>query len=182
MNDTINKIMVVGCCGAGKSTLSFKLAEHFDLPLFHLDQLNWKANWELAELGEYSKKHQEVIGKPKWIIDGNYRSTMQERLEKADMVICLDLPRWQSVWGILKRWIQHRGTTRPDMTEGCHERLDWEFIKYVWSFLRDQRPQLLETLSKFQPQAKLHFIRSRKEANQLLDQILKSTDPNRTSG
>ena len=99
---------------------------------------------------------------------------MQERLEKADMVICLDLPRWLSTWGILKRWIQHRGKTRPDMTEGCHERLDWEFLKYVWRFQRDQRPQLLDNLNKFQSQNRLHIVRSRKEANQLLNKVLEN--------
>ena len=174
MNDPVNKIMIVGCCGAGKSTLSFKLAEHYDLPLYHLDQLYWKANWVLSERDEYIVKHQELIEKPKWIIDGNYKSTMQERLEKADMVICLDLPRWLSIWGVLKRWVQHRGKTRLDMTEGCHERLDWEFLKYVWRFQRDQRPQLLDNLSKFQLQDRLHIVRSRKEANQLLNKILEN--------
>ena len=174
MNDPVNKIMIVGCCGAGKSTLSFKLAKHYDLPLYHLDQLYWKDNWVLSERDEYIVKHQELIEKPKWIIDGNYQSTMQERLEKADMVICLDLPRWLSTWGILKRWVQHRGKTRPDMTEGCHERLDWEFLKYVWRFQRDQRPQLLDNLGKFQSQDRLHIVRSRKEANQLLNNILEN--------
>ena len=65
MNDPVSKIMIVGCCGAGKSTLSFKLAEHYDLPLFHLDQLYWKANWVLSEQDEYIVKHQELIEKPK---------------------------------------------------------------------------------------------------------------------
>ena len=67
MNKEINKIMVIGCCGAGKSTLAFQLAEHFDLPIFHLDQLYWKSGWVESERGEYMKEHKEIIQNPQWI-------------------------------------------------------------------------------------------------------------------
>ncbi len=172
MNEQINKIMIIGCCGAGKSTLSFKLAEHFDLPLIHLDRLFWKSGWVESERDEWIAKHQEIIDQDQWIIDGNYSSTMSERLEKADLVICMDLPRWKCLWGILKRRIKYQGTTRPDMTEGCPERLDWEFTKYVWDFQRDQRPAILKKLAPFKDKKTIHMVNSRKEANALLNTIL----------
>ena len=171
MDNKLNRIMVIGCCGAGKSTLSFQLVDHFDLPLFHLDQLFWKPGWIESERDEWIAKHQEVIDQDRWIIDGNFKSTMSERLERADLVICMDLPRWKCLWGVLKRWFQHRGKTRPDMNEGCKERLDWEFTKYVWDFHRDQRPGLLKQLAKFENK-KIHLVRSRKEANSLLKAII----------
>ena len=172
-NIQINKIMVIGCCGAGKSTLSFKLAEHFDLPLFHLDRLYWKSGWVESEMDEWKTKHQEVIEKPQWIIDGNYKSTIKERLELADLVICMDMPRWQSLWGIIKRRIQYRGKTRPDMNPGCNERLDWEFTKYVWNFQRDQRPALIEHLKEYEGKKPIHRVTNRKQVNILLDKLFK---------
>ena len=85
--------MIIGCCGAGTSTLSFKLADHFNLPLIHLDRLFWKSGWIESERDEWIAKHQQIIDQDQWIIDGNFSSTMSERLEKADLVICMDLPR-----------------------------------------------------------------------------------------
>ena len=163
--------MIIGCCGAGKSTLAFKLGEHFNLPLFHLDQLFWKSGWAQADMDEWIEKHQGIIEKPEWIIDGNYKSTMQERLEHAELVICMDMPRWRCVWGILKRRIQYSGKVRPDMTEGCKERLDWDFLKYVWHFHRDQLPDLLKKLEAFKGEKTIHRVRSRRQASDLLEDL-----------
>lgn len=164
----VERIMVIGCCGAGKSTLCFKLAEHFDLPLFHLDKLYWKSGWVESDRGEWIAKHQAVIDQDRWIIDGNYKSTMPERLEKADLIICMDFPKWKCLCGILSRRFKYRGVTRPDMNEGCNERLDWEFTKYVWNFQRDERPGLLDLIAKYKDKKSIHIIRSRKEADLLL--------------
>ncbi|MGJ8656750.1 MAG: DNA topology modulation protein [Akkermansiaceae bacterium] len=172
MNKEINKIMIIGCCGAGKSTLSFKLKEHFKLPLYHLDRLFWKPGWIQAERNDYIAKHQEIIEKPQWIIDGNYSFTMPDRLEKADLIICMDLPRWLCIWGIFKRRIQYRNKSRPDMTTGCNERLEWEFTKYVWNFHRDQRPKLMEHLADIKGQKPIHILTSRKQTARLLDAIV----------
>jgi adenylate kinase family enzyme len=166
------RIMVVGCCGAGKSTLSFKLAEHFDLPLFHLDQLFWKAGWVQTEMDEWIAEHQKIIEQDEWIIDGNYKSKMKERLEQADLVIFMDLSRLQCLWGIIKRRIKYRGTTRPDMNPGCNERLDWEFTKYVWNFRRDQRPALIQHLSGYQSNKFIYRITNRKQIAVLLDEFV----------
>ena len=170
-NYEINKIMIIGCCGAGKSTLSYKLRDHLNLPLYHLDQLFWKSGWKQVEIEEYKRKHQNVIQKPQWIIDGNFNSTMAERIELTDLVIILDLPRWQCLWGVFKRIIKYRGKTRPDMTHGCDERIDWEFIKYVYNFNRDQLPKTMDILNRYEKKKQIIQITNRKEIDKLLDYL-----------
>ncbi len=175
-----NRIMVIGCCGAGKSTLSFRLAEHFDLPVYHLDKLFWKAGWVQTEKEEWIAKHEKMIEKPQWIIDGNFSSTMSDRLEKADLVICMDMPRWQCFWGIFKRRWMYRGKSRPDMTEGCPERINWEFLKYVWDFHRDARPLIMEKLAAYNGLSPVHILKSRKEVRHFLEQITQKRTTNKS--
>ena len=169
MNKEINKIMVIGCCGAGKSTLSFKLQEQLNLPLYHLDKLFWKPGWIQADRNEFIAKHQEIIHNQKWIIDGNYSFTMADRLEQADLIIFIDLPRWRCIWGVLKRRIQNKNKSRPDMASGCDERLEWEFTKYVWNFHRDQLPLLKQQLTQINKP--IHTITNRKQIDRLLNSL-----------
>jgi len=82
-------------------------------------------------------------------MDGNYGGTLPARLNRADTVIHLDMPRGACLWRVLKRTTLHHGRTRTDMTEGCPERFDWPFLRYVWSYRADHRPILLDALSDF---------------------------------
>jgi len=164
----INKIVILGCCGAGKSTLAFKLHKHLKLPLYHLDQIFWKSGWIESERHEYEVKHHELIQNPKWIIDGNFSFTLDTRLEASDLVIIMDIPRWQCLWGIIKRSIRYYGKTRPDMTLGCNERIDWEFIKYVWRFHRDQLPQTLEIVNRFRDKKQIIKVTNRKQLDGII--------------
>ena len=167
----MNRVMVIGGCGAGKSTLSFELAERLNLPVFHLDQLFWRPGWVQADKNEWIARHREIIDRPRWLIDGNYASTMDERLEQADLIVWLDMPRWRCILGILKRRWQYRGRTRPDMNEGCRERINWEFLKYVWNFHRDNRPELLKKLKTFQGRKTIHILTNRKQVDRFLEQV-----------
>lgn len=127
----MDRVLVIGPCGAGKSTLSTQLAKRFGLPLFHMDQLNWKAGWQESEACELRAKLDAVIAQPRWMIDGNYGGTLVPRLERADTVIYLDFPIYLCLLRVLRRIWKFRGRTRPDMTEGCPERLDMGFIFYL---------------------------------------------------
>lgn len=167
----IKKIMVLGCSGAGKSTISFKLSDHFQLPIFHMDQLFWKSGWVESEREEWIAKHEKIMKLPAWVIDGNYHSTMDERLEHTDLIIYMDLPRWMCLWGVIKRRIQYQGKARPEMNEGCKERINWEFFKYVWSFHKEQRPTILEKINRYEGKKTIHRVRSRKEAKALLEHL-----------
>lgn len=77
--------MIIGCCGAGKSTLARKLHAVAGLELIHLDRQYWKSGWIETEPEEWGEKVAGLVAKPNWIIDGNYGGTMDIRIKRADL-------------------------------------------------------------------------------------------------
>lgn len=128
------RVLVIGSPGAGKSTLARALAKRIGLPLFHLDRMHWLPGWIERDRDEGREELAGVLAQDRWIIDGNYGSLLPMRLARADTVVWLDYPTWLCLGRVLKRWWRYRGTNRPDMTEGCPERLDPEFLLYVLNF------------------------------------------------
>jgi adenylate kinase family enzyme len=104
------------------------------LPLVHMDQLGWQAGWVETEKAELNARLAEVVAQDAWLIEGNYGSTLAPRLARADTVIYLDFPIRLCLWRLAKRIITHRGRSRPDMPEGCPERLDLAFFWYVMNW------------------------------------------------
>ena len=127
----MQRVLVIGPCGAGKSTLAVQLGQKLNLPVFHMDQLNWRPGWVESSKDEIREKLEGIVGTDRWLIDGNYGGTLAERLERADTVVYLDYPIHLCLWRILRRIWTYRGRTRPDMTEGCPERFDFEFLWYL---------------------------------------------------
>ena len=140
--------MIIGCGGAGKSTLARQLGECLGLPVVHLDKLFWRPGWEHISREEFDRLHREALLKEKWIIDGNFDRTMEERIRYCDTVIYLDFSRFACLLGVLKRIFTTYGTVRPDMGEGCPERIDWEFLKWVWNFNGEKRERNYRLLNE----------------------------------
>lgn len=127
----MQRVLVIGPCGAGKSTFASALSRRLGLPLFHMDQLNWKPGWVESSKDEIRQKLAAITAADRWIIDGTYGGTLSERLPRADQVIYLDYPIGLCVGRLLKRiWIYH-GRARPDMTDACPERFDFGFLIYL---------------------------------------------------
>lgn len=144
------RILIIGSSGAGKSTLSKTLSEKWDLPLIHLDALYWNEGWIPTPKAEFREKIQAELENDKWIIDGNFGSTLELRALHADLIVFLDFSRVLCTYRVFKRaWI-HRGKTRPDMAPGCKEKIDLEFAKWVWRFPKDVRPHTLDILRNVQ--------------------------------
>ncbi len=159
----MSRVLIIGPCGAGKSTLARTLAPLLGLPLIHLDREYWRPGWQQTPDEQWRARVEELIQRPRWIIDGNYGGTLELRLRRATAVILLDPPRRVYLRRVIWRALSQRGRTRPDMGDGCAERLDPEFVRYVWNFGRTRRPRLLEL--KAQHAASLPFIhlRSRRD-------------------
>ena len=133
----MQRILIIGSGGAGKSTLARQMGEKLSLPVVHLDKLFWKPGWVEESQEAFDEKLALELAKPQWIMDGNFNRTIPARMARCDTVIYLDFDRVTCLLGVLKRVITSYGKTRPDMAEGCPERLDWEFLKWVWNFNRD---------------------------------------------
>ena len=144
----MERMIIIGCGGAGKSTLARQLGEKLGLPVVHLDKLFWRPGWVQVTQEEFDALHRAEIEKEKWIIDGNFNRTIAERLARCDTVIYLDFSRFACLTGVLKRVLTTYGTVRPDMGEGCPERIDYEFLKWVWNFNKNKRQRYYKLLQE----------------------------------
>ena len=142
----MRRVAIIGSSGAGKSTLAITLSQRIDLPLHHLDRLYWKPHWVETPRDEFRAMQRKIVAQEKWIIDGNYNSTLDERLPFADTILFLDYPRIICLFRVLKRQILYRKKKRPDINEDCQERLSREFLRWVWNFPREGRVSILNHL------------------------------------
>lgn len=140
----MQKIIIIGCPGSGKSTFARALHEKTGIPLYHLDMLYWNADKTTVEKSVFLERLSAVLEKDAWIIDGNYASTMEQRLAACDTVFFLDLPLDVCLAGIKER----RGKPRGDMP-WIETEEDAEFIAFIEKFNEQQRPQILELLKKY---------------------------------
>ena len=126
--EKMKKIMIIGCCGGGKSTLARRVHEITGIELIHLDQHYWKANWVESEKEEWRQKVEELVKGDSWIIDGNYGGTMEIRMRRADIIVFLNRERWTCLYRVLKRTFLNYGKTRADMPPKCPEILPNTYI------------------------------------------------------
>lgn len=163
----MKKVMVIGCPGSGKSTLSIALSKATGLPLTHLDMLNWNADGTTVEKSIFLQQLTQAIDTPAWIIDGNYSNTLEMRLNACDTVIFLDYPTDVCISGILER----RGKPRQDIpwVEKADE-IDPEFLEFVENYNQTNRPQVLALLQAH-PDKNILILKSREEAEMLLHRL-----------
>jgi adenylate kinase family enzyme len=141
----MKKIAVIGSGGAGKSTFSLLLGKQLNLPVYHLDKLYWQPRWIKTPNEEWEKTLINLCKNECWIIDGNYKSTLDTRLDACDMVIFLDVNRYICIYRAIKRTLTSKH--RRDMAEGCEERINLAFLKFLWDFPRTTRPIIVKKLN-----------------------------------
>ena len=140
------RIAVIGCAGAGKSTLARALAAATGLPLIHLDAEHWQPGWIEPDVAAWFERQAALTAGERWIIDGLYGSSLDQRLARATLVVWLDPPTRVCVAGVLARWLRWRGRVRPDMGAGCPERMDPAFLRWVVTFRREVRPRVVKAV------------------------------------
>lgn len=168
----MKKIIVAGVsAGAGKSTFAKNLSDRLDIPVHHLDSFYWKAGWVERDPLEFREKQQQLVAGDTWIIEGNYASTMDIRLAEADTFIYLELPLRVCIYRVLKRWIQNYGETRPDMAEGCAEKMDKEFLKFIITTYAARKRTMRQRAIDFQasgPDRKSVILQTQKQMDGFL--------------
>lgn len=145
------RIAVIGSPGAGKSTLATALAAATGLPLIHLDREHWQPGWVEPDPAEWQARNAALVAGERWVIDGNYGSSLPGRVKRATLIVWLDLPTHVCLSGAIRRAVRYRGIVRPDMREGCPERMDGEWLKflhYIATFRRRKRPALAAGLAR----------------------------------
>ena len=166
----MNRVLIIGCGGSGKSTLARALGEITGLPVVHLDKLFWKPGWVESSPEEMDQKIRDALAQPRWIMDGNFNRTLPQRLERCDTVIYLDFSRLACLLGVAKRILTTCGTVRPDMGEGCPERFDLDFLKWVWNFNKNKRQRYYEMLNALENK-QVYILKSRREVKAFLSRV-----------
>ena len=161
----MKKVIVIGCPGSGKSTVSRALHNKTGIPLYHLDMMYWNADMTTVEKSVFLERLSDVLEKDEWIIDGNYGSTMELRMAACDTVIFLNYPLDVCLDGIKER----RGKPRSDMP-WIETEEDEEFSEFIRNYNEQQKPKVLELLEKYSDKNIIIF-KSREQANEFLLQI-----------
>ena len=159
----MKKVMVIGCPGSGKSRFSRELHQKTDLPLYHLDMMYWNADKTTVEKKIFLERLTDVLKQDAWILDGNYGSTMEMRMEACDTVIFLDYPTGVCLEGIKER----RGKPRSDMP-WIETEEDEEFVAFIKGYHKEQRPKVLALLNRY-CHKNIFVLRDRKQADAFLD-------------
>lgn len=167
----MKRIMIIGCCGSGKSTLSRQLQKVTGLPLYHLDQYYWKPNWTETPIDKWTQIVRDLADKEEWIIDGNYGGTMDIRMQRTDTIIYLDVPTVKCLWRVLGRIRKYHGQVRPDMPDGCKERLDFEFLHYVATYNLLRKKTILKKLKLLETDKTIITLRNNKDIEDFLLQL-----------
>ena len=165
VGETMNKIMVIGCPGSGKSTFARTLHEITGIPLVHMDMLFWNADRTIVEKTVFMERLENVIEENAWIIDGDYHSTMEMRLQACDTIFFLDYPLDVCLKGIEER----RGTVRTDMPWVELEE-DLEFVQFIKNYNVHNRPKVMALLEKYHHKD-IFIFKSRAEAGEFLKYI-----------
>lgn len=158
----MKKVIVIGCPGSGKSTFARALQEKTGIPLYHLDMLYWNADRTVVEKAVFLSRLAAVMAEEAWIIDGNYASTMEQRMAACDTVIFLDYPVEVCLDGIRAR----RGKPRSDMP-WIEAEEDAEFTLFVKNYKEQQKPAVLELFKKYGDKD-IIVLESREQANKFL--------------
>jgi adenylate kinase family enzyme len=164
----MQRIVVVGPGGAGKSVLARKMGERLGLPVIHLDARYWRPGWVPTPKEEWKATVRALLSGERWIIDGNYGGTAELRMAAADTIVFLDFPRRVTIPRVIRRRFQHLGRTRPDMGAGCDERLTWEFLRFLWRYPRDGRRRIVAAMEAGGARARHVVLRSPREVERFL--------------
>jgi adenylate kinase family enzyme len=164
------RILIVGCSGGGKSTLSQQIARRFKLTYISTDRdVLWLPGWVQRTGSEQRRIIEELIRQERWIMDGTGTSTFDIRVPRSDIVIWVRMPRSVNIRGILGRWMRYVGRTRPEMAPGCPERMDWEFFRFVWTWEKEFAPGVLAGLEQHAGDKPVLVLKSRRQMRELLD-------------
>ena len=159
----MRRILIIGSPGAGKSTLSRRLATRLDLPLIHLDREYFGPGWTETEREAWRRRVEELAALPTWIMDGNYSSTFDIRAPRATDIVWLDVPRWKCLIRVCWRVIWHWGEARPDMGPGCPERFDWSFMRWIWNYPHRKGIKTERMMKAIRPPQRSHIVRSARD-------------------
>ena len=171
---------MVGCTGAGKTTVATKLAQALGVPHIELDALHWGPDWRPATTEEMIDRVERSISGDHWVVDGNYESKIGTLVrERADTIIWVDPPRWRAISQVLSRTVI-RAVTGRELWNGNGESLSglmfWRgedsILSYAWTSYPRTRVRYLAAMSDSRfANRRWYRLRSRRDVDELIDAI-----------
>lgn len=161
--ENIYRISIIGGPGTGKSTLANNLGKDLNLPVYHLDGIHHLENWKERDKEERDKIIIDKLDKPKWIMDGTYKSTLEKRVKASDLIIFLNYSTVARLKGILSRYFKNRGKEKVDIP-GCKERMTWKFLKFTIIWNKTRGNTIKDVLDKIQDK-KIIIFENRRTLN-----------------
>lgn len=162
----MNKVLIIGCPGSGKSTFARKLRDKTNLPLYYLDMIYHHEDKTTLTDEEFDRELNELLSKDQWIIDGNYSRTLETRMKECDSVYLFDISIEECINGVENRI----GTKREDMP-WIEEEFDSEFKQFILDFPIKRMPHIYELIEKYKNIVNIVVFKSRKEADEYLDNV-----------
>lgn len=170
---TVDRIAIMGCGGSGKSHLACELGTRLGITPIHLDARYYDQDWKPLDQEAFAALQRDLVAGPRWIIDGNYASTLPIRLQAADTVIFLDLPGWACLLGILQRQVRHGGGQHQ--ANGEYNRITWNFVRYIIGYRRAMAPRVRSLITEHADGAQVVILRSRRAARRYLAEVSASS-------
>ncbi|MGH3280795.1 MAG: topology modulation protein [Trebonia sp.] len=169
MSGPVERIAIVGCGGSGKSHLARVLASRLGVTPVHLDALYYDTDWKPLDQEAFAALQCDLVAAPRWVIDGNYASTLPIRLAAATTVIFLDLPGWACLWGIAQRRFRHGGGQHQAI--GVYDRITWNFVRYILDYRRKMAPRVRALIADHAVNAEATTLCSRSATRRYLTSV-----------
>ena len=172
------RILVIGCSGGGKTTLSAKIAALRDLEFQSLDRdVRWLPGWVERDRAEQRVIISQLAQRERWVMDGSGASSFDIRLPRTELVLWVRVPRHVALLGLMKRVSRYYGSVRPAMAEGCPEPLpDRAFLSYIWNFEKKYAPLFIKQIDQYGPDVPVAVLRSHREMEALTEAVVPRLD------
>ena len=167
----LRRVLVLGSSGSGKTTFSNQLGKCLEIEIIHLDMFYWQPNWVEPANDHWEKILEDLLKRESWVMDGNYTRTLEWRLKFADSVVFLDIPRAVCLWRCFKRLGQYWGRVRPDLPEGCYEKMDWDFFLWIWNYPKRSRHRIMQILADQHTSQQIYILKSDREVQRFLESV-----------
>jgi adenylate kinase family enzyme len=162
----VDRVAIIGCGGSGKSHLARQLGAMLGITPVHLDALYYDKDWNPLPKDQFAALQRNLVSAPRWIIDGNYASSLPIRLQAADTVIFLDLPARSCLRGVAQRRLRHGGGQHDAI--GVYDRITWSFLRYIAGYRKNMAPRVRTLIAGHAGAADVVLLRSRRAARRYL--------------
>ncbi len=175
----MQRVVILGCSGTGKSTLARQIGVKLGLPVVHLDSLFWEPGWVEAQTPVFRERVMAALAADRWVCDGNYiTKTADLKFPRANLILWIDQPVWLRIWRILRRTLGHLGQDRSDLAAGCPDRFDpafLAFLKWTWEFDQVTRPRIQAALDTRYPDMTVTHLSGDNQISDFLSRLDKAS-------